>query len=77
MLAVDARWQGRGLGSALVEACIERAQSAGRPRIRLHTTEMMVAAQHMYERLGFWRTPEEDWEAAPGFWLRAYRLDLG
>jgi ribosomal protein S18 acetylase RimI-like enzyme len=76
MLAVDSRWQGRGIGSALVEACIERAQAAGRARIRLHTTDRMTAAQHMYERLGFWPTPEDDWEPEPGFWLRAYRLDL-
>lgn len=77
MLAVDRAWQGRRVGSALVEACIERAQAAHRPRIRLHTTDRMTAAQHMYERLGFWRTPEEDWQPSPGFWLRAYRLDLG
>jgi ribosomal protein S18 acetylase RimI-like enzyme len=77
MLAVDPRWQGRGIGSALVEACVERAQAAGRARIRLHTTDRMTAAQRMYKRLGFWPTPEDDWEAAPGFWLRAYRLDLG
>ncbi|MDQ2940568.1 MAG: GNAT family N-acetyltransferase [Chloroflexota bacterium] len=77
MLAVDPEWQGRGLGAALVRACIERAQAAGRARIRLHTTDLMAAAQHMYERLGFLRTSENDWEPAPGFWLRAYRLDLG
>ncbi|MEP6680823.1 MAG: GNAT family N-acetyltransferase [Chloroflexota bacterium] len=77
MLAVDRAWQGRGVGSALVGACIERAQAAHRPRIRLHTTERMSAAQRMYERIGFRRTPEEDWEPSPGFWLRAYRLDLG
>ncbi len=76
MLAVDRTWQGRGVGSALVEACIERARAAHRPRIRLHTTERMVVAQHMYERIGFARTPEDDWQPIPGFWLRAYRLEL-
>jgi ribosomal protein S18 acetylase RimI-like enzyme len=76
MLAVAPGWQGRGLGSALVEACIERAQAAGRARIRLHTTDLMTAGQRMYEQLGFLRTPEDDWEPVPGFWLRAYRLDL-
>ena len=76
MLAVDPARQGGGIGSALVAACIQRAQSAGRARIRLHTTQLMTAAQHMYERLGFLRTPEEDWEVEPDFWLRAYRYDL-
>jgi ribosomal protein S18 acetylase RimI-like enzyme len=76
MLAVDPPFQGRGLGSALVEACIDRAQAAGRPRIRLHTTDLMTVAQGMYERLGFRRTPEDDWEVAPRFWLRAFRFDL-
>ncbi len=76
MLAVDRPWQGRGVGSALVEACIERARATHRPRIRLHTTERMIAAQHMYERIGFARTPDEDWQPSPGFWLRAYRLEL-
>ena len=76
MLAVDPARQGGGIGSALVAACIQRAQSAGRARIRLHTTQLMTAAQHMYERLGFLRTPEEDWEVEPDFWLQAYRFDL-
>jgi len=36
----------------------------------------MTAAQRLYERLGFHRAQEIDWEFDPGEWLLAYRLEL-
>ena len=36
----------------------------------------MTAAHAMYERLGFERVHELDWEFAPGEWLYAYALEL-
>jgi ribosomal protein S18 acetylase RimI-like enzyme len=60
MLAVDPRFQGRGAGRSLVEACIARAREHGRERIILHSTPSMTLAQAMYARLGFDRAPELD-----------------
>src|SRR5205814_1040441 len=42
MLAVAPKWRGRGVGSKLVEACLERARAAGKAEMRLHTMDVMV-----------------------------------
>jgi ribosomal protein S18 acetylase RimI-like enzyme len=77
MLAVAAGARGRGVGQALVETCIERARAAGRQAVAIYTRPFMTAAQRMYERLGFERLPDLDWEYETNEWLLAYRLDLG
>jgi GNAT superfamily N-acetyltransferase len=75
LLAVDPAARGRGIGRALLEACLERARAAGKPRMALHTTEWMVTARAMYERAGFVREPEGDAEL-PGVTIIAYAADL-
>jgi ribosomal protein S18 acetylase RimI-like enzyme len=75
MLVVDPAARGRGLGEALVRACIERARALGSPRLRLSTLPLMTAAHRLYERLGFVRTPERDW-SPPTVRLLSYALDL-
>jgi ribosomal protein S18 acetylase RimI-like enzyme len=57
LLAVDPQTRARGIGTALVRACLERA--AGR-RVLIHTTQWMESAQRLYDRLGFERTPRLD-----------------
>ena len=76
MLAVSAAARGRGVGRALVEACIERARAERRPAIGIYTRPFMAAAHRLYRSLGFRRLPALDWEFMPGEWLWAYRLDL-
>jgi ribosomal protein S18 acetylase RimI-like enzyme len=76
MLAVSPEAQGRGVGRALVRACIARARSDDRRRMVLLTRPFMHRAHELYERLGFRRAPERDWEAMPGFHLLGYELDL-
>jgi ribosomal protein S18 acetylase RimI-like enzyme len=76
MLAVGAIAQGRGVGRALVETCIERARADGRAGIGIYTRPFMTIAHGLYERLGFVRVCELDWEFDPGEWLWAYRLAL-
>src|SRR5438445_2080322 len=61
MLATAASRWGRGIGEALVVACIDRAVSAGRRALLLHSATQMEAAHRLYERLGFVRAPERDW----------------
>ena len=77
MLAVDPSVQGRGVGQALVEACIARARADGRSALVLLTLPSMHAAHRLYERLGFARAPDRDWEFAPGSVLLGYLLPLG
>lgn len=76
MLAVGPDFQRQGIGETLVRACLDRARRDRRSRILLHTTAAMRTAHRLYERLGFRRATELDWEAEPGFWLRAYAYDL-
>jgi ribosomal protein S18 acetylase RimI-like enzyme len=74
MLGVDPARHGQGIGRALTEACIERARAGGRLRVRLYTGTWMLAAQHVYERLGFHRVPERDY---PPYGMLASALELG
>ena len=76
MLAVDPAARGRGAGTALTRALVERARADGRERIVLLTLPDMQAAHRIYERLGFRRAPTRDWEPEPGLRLLSYELDL-
>ena len=75
MLAVSPAAHRRGVGGRLVEACITRARADGRSRIVLHTAASMTAAQALYVRFGFIRTPHLD-GLVPAANLMAYTLDL-
>ncbi len=74
-LAVAPGEQGRGTGTALLRAVIERAARAGISRLLLVTQPDMRAAQHMYQREGFQRLPDRDWSAGSVL-LLAYGLPL-
>ncbi|MEV0780056.1 GNAT family N-acetyltransferase [Streptomyces sp. NPDC050433] len=78
MLAVASAARGRGVGEALVRACVERARATeGCVRVCLSTRKSMLGAHRIYERLGFVRTPERDWapyaELSP---LLTYGLEI-
>jgi len=77
MLAVDPAAQGRGAGTALARACVERARAEGKRRVLLHSLPIMTGAQRIYARLGFRRDEPRDWEPVPGIVLMAFALDLG
>lgn len=47
----DAR--GHGLGTRLVDTCVEFARSAGYERVRLWTNDVLVAARQIYLAAGF------------------------
>lgn len=76
LLAVAPEARGLGIGRALMEWCIDRARSLGATAVALHTTEMMAVARAMYERMGFERVPEHDYNPASGRTVMSYRLDL-
>ena len=76
MLAVAPSAQRRGVGRALSLACVERARSAGRARVLLHSTAWMTAAHELYRRLGFRREPGLDWTPVPDVPLLGFALEL-
>jgi GNAT superfamily N-acetyltransferase len=53
MLVVDPAFRGKGIGRALSDACIARAERDGSPIIALHTSPIMSVALPMYLRMGF------------------------
>jgi predicted N-acetyltransferase YhbS len=74
MLAVEPVQQGRGIGRALVEACIREADRDTARRMILHTTDRMASAHRLYRRMGFVRAADLDVQVDERFWLRAYQL---
>jgi ribosomal protein S18 acetylase RimI-like enzyme len=57
MLGVDPAARARGVARALMAESEARARAAGKTFMTLRTTQRMKAAQAMYERLGYERTP--------------------
>ncbi len=76
LLGVLPEYRNRGVGRALMEECIRRCKKEGISTLGLHTTEAMDIAKRMYERMGFVRVPEFDFNPRPGVVVMAYRLDL-
>jgi GNAT superfamily N-acetyltransferase len=74
MLAVARHARGRGVGLALVQRCLDRSREHGYSGVRMSTMDRMTAAHRVYERLGFTRAPEDDWQPVPGVNLLAYTL---
>ena len=74
LLAVRPEARGRGLGTLLTHECLRRARTLKISTLYLYTGRFMLAAQHIYEKLGFQRAPEYDPLREPG--PIAYRLDL-
>ncbi|MEU2545272.1 GNAT family N-acetyltransferase [Streptomyces roseolus] len=78
LLAVARPARGRGVGEALVRACVDRARALdGCVRLVLSTQDGMTTAHRIYRRLGFVRVPERDWTPVPDLSpLWAFSLDI-
>ena len=76
MLAIGDTARGLGLGRALTEECLRRARSLGRKQVVLHTTEVMPVARGMYDRMGFQRSPDLDFNPGDDMLVMGFRLDL-
>ncbi len=74
MLGVSPTARGRGVGTALVQACLDRARELGKAGIVISTEPDMHRAHRIYERFGFVRDPQRDWRPLPDVPLLADRL---
>ena len=73
LLGVDPRFRGAGVGKALTAECIRLARDGGHSQVILHTTAAMRVAWELYERLGFVRAEELDFQQE-GFPVYGFRL---
>jgi len=76
LVAVDPDVRGRGVARALVLECVRRARAAGATTLGLHTSQSMHTAQRLYERLGFVRDPDHDFQPPGAELVAGYRLPL-
>lgn len=76
MLAVAPTAQGRGVGAALVQACLDRATRHGYTAVAICVRDFSAPAKRLYARFGFERVPERDWSPVPHVRLEALRLKL-
>lgn len=53
LLYVEPGMRGAGLGTRLVQACIDHARLAGYKGLELWTNSVLLAARHLYQRFGF------------------------
>jgi GNAT superfamily N-acetyltransferase len=75
MLGVHPDERGRGVARAIMDASFAWAATAGKTRMRLHTTRRMEPAQALYESMGFERLPDRVFP--DGFVLLTYEKPIG
>jgi GNAT superfamily N-acetyltransferase len=63
-LAVHPDARGHGVARALLAACERLARDCGAPVFAFHTASFMTGAIALYERLGYRRAPEFDFDMA-------------
>lgn len=77
LLAVAPSARGQGVGAALMQECMQRARHSGARALALHTADIKNAAmRRLYERMGFQRAPELDFEPTPGVRAKGYLLTV-
>jgi len=72
LLAVSPKTRGAGIGKLLTIHCINMAMKKKLDQVIIHTTNAMLTAWKMYEKLGFIRSKELDFmqESLPVFGFR-------
>jgi ribosomal protein S18 acetylase RimI-like enzyme len=52
-MAVDERFQGKGIGSKMIEYSLERAKELGAKKVILYSNTALKSAIHLYKKFGF------------------------
>jgi len=52
-IEIDARWRGKGYGTAVMRMVEEKARELGKKRVGLHVFAHNEGARELYERLGY------------------------
>lgn len=76
LLAVPPEHRSKGIAGKLIDYCENKAAASGASKITLHTTVLMQTAKQMYERRGYVRYEEIDFEPVPGFIVWGYQKDI-
>ncbi len=76
LLSVLPEHRNKGLAAILIKECEKRATRDGAKAMTLHTTALMTTAKAMYERRGYTRYPQIDFEPAAGFVVWGYIKEL-
>ncbi len=76
MLGVDPSAAGRGVASAMVRWCLERAAQEGLSEVVFSSLREMRPAHRVYERHGFVRRRDLDWSPLPGTQLIGFSRTL-
>ena len=76
MLSVAAAARRRGVGRALVNACLDRARAQGMREVLISSLPQMTAAHALYREFGFVRARELDHSPKPQVHLSALQLNL-
>lgn len=58
MVGVDPDFRGHSIAKKLTQLCLNHAIATNEKIVALHTSELMHAARHVYESLGFYRVRE-------------------
>ena len=74
MVGVHPDYAGNGIAKELTKRCIDYAKSTHEKTVALHTSELMHAARHIYESLGFKILEELEPRFGKRYWL--YTLAL-
>lgn len=74
VLGIDPEFSGKGIARKLTEMCFEQARLQQETEIALHTSEMMDAARHLYESMGFKQVREIDPVFGKRYWLYSRSL---
>lgn len=74
MVGVHPDYTGKGIARELTRLCIEEAKRCNETIVALHTSEMMDAARHLYESMGFKQIKEIDQLFGKRYWLYQFKL---
>lgn len=75
LMGVHPKIRRRGIARKLLEASINYTKVKGAPALYLHTSEKMPDAIRLYERFGFVRSPEYDYDILD-FVVKCFRYDF-